>query len=178
MTEEENIDQNDTLTQEEAEKFQPFEQEAKEYKDKYLRVLAEHENARKRMQKEKLDTARYAVENMIADFLGPIDNLENALKYASQGSEETRNWAIGFQMILAQFLETLNNHGIVPFVSEGTTFDPYMHEAVETEETDDAPADTVLQEFVRGYKSKDQIIRPAKVKVAKAIKTNQEGEDL
>jgi molecular chaperone GrpE len=155
-------------------KFQLFEEEAQEYKDKYLRLLAEIENTRKRMQKEKLEMARFAVENVVAEFLAPMDNLENALSFAGQGSEEIRNWAAGFEMILAQFKEALNQHGIVPFVSEGTLFDPHMHEAVEMEETDDVPAGTILKEFVRGYKSKDYVLRPAKVRVAKAITQNQD----
>ncbi len=72
------------------------EEELKEYKDKYLRLLAEIDNTRKRMQKEKQEMTRFAVENVIAEILGPIDNLENALQFTEQMSEEMRNWAQGF----------------------------------------------------------------------------------
>jgi molecular chaperone GrpE len=149
-------------------KIQKLEEELKEYKDKYLRVLAEMENARKRLQKEKQDMIRFASENVIADILGPLDNLEQALSFAQNMSEEIRKWAMGFQMIVAQFKDVLQNHGVVPFNSEGTPFDPHKHEAVETEETDKQPEGTVIQEFVKGYKSGDRTIRPARVKVAKA----------
>lgn len=143
------------------------EEELKEYKDKYLRLLAENENTRKRMQKEKQEMTRFAVENVIADFLLPLDNLENALGFTEQMSEDTRNWAMGFQMILTQFKDVLNQNGVTPFKSVGEQFDPHRHEAVETEETQDHPAGTVIHEFVRGYKCGDRIVRPARVKVAK-----------
>jgi molecular chaperone GrpE len=142
--------------------------ELKECKDKYLRLLAEMENMRKRMQKEKQESVRFAIDNVIADFLGPLDNLENALGFAEKMSEETRNWAMGFQMILNQFKEVLSNNGVVTFKSEGTSFDPHKHEAVETEETTKHKEGTVIKEFVRGYKSGERIVRPARVKVAKA----------
>jgi molecular chaperone GrpE len=153
------------------------EQELKECRDKYLRLLAEMENTRKRMQKEKHETTRFAIENMIADFLIPMDNLENALGFAQKMSEETRNWAMGFQMILGQFKEVLSNNGIAPFTSVGTLFDPHKHEAVETEETTEMPEGTIIQEFIRGYKCGDRIIRPARVKVAKKPGAPKEAQE-
>ena len=145
------------------------EEELKDYKDKYLRLLAETDNLRKRLQKEKQEMTRFAIENIIGEILLPIDNLENALKFTGQMSPETQSWAMGFQMILSQFKDVLNNHGIVAFHSEGTDFDPHKHEAVEIEETSDHPEGIVLQEFVRGYKSGDRTIRPARVKVSKKV---------
>lgn len=139
-----------------------------DYKDKYLRSLAEAENARKRMQKEKQDMTRFAVENVITEILTPIDNLENALRCTEHLSDELRNWAQGFQMILGQFKEVLSNHGIVAFHAEGTPFDPHIHHAIEIEETESHPDGTILQEFVKGYRSGDRTLRPARVKVAKA----------
>lgn len=142
--------------------------ELEEAKDKYLRLLAESENARKRLQKEKLDMIRFAKENIIAEFLTPMDNMENALRFADLASHEVANWAKGFHMILEQFKEVLSSNDIRSFVSEGALFDPGKHEAVETEITDAVPEGTVLQEYVKGYQGKDGvIIRPAKVKVAK-----------
>lgn len=146
---------------------QELEEQLNEYKDKYLRLLAESENTRKRMQKEKLEMTRFAVENVIAEILGPIDSLENALKFTTQLSDELRNWAQGFQMILNQFKEVIANHGVTPFHSEGMQFDPHLHYAIETEETEEKPNGTILQEFVKGYKSGDRTVRPAQVKVAK-----------
>jgi molecular chaperone GrpE len=145
-------------------------EEVVDYKDKYLRLLADMENTRKRMLKEKQDMMRFAIDTVLSDLLNPIDQMENALKFADQMSEEVKNWAIGFQMILSQFKEILNSNGITPFVSEGEFFDPASHEAVETEETDAFPDGIILKEFVKGYRSGNRIIRAARVKVAKKIK--------
>jgi molecular chaperone GrpE len=146
-----------------------------DFKDKYFRLLAEMENTRKRMQKEKHEMTRFAIENVIAEVLTPIDTFESALGFTEQMSEETRNWSKGFAMILSQFKDILSNHNIVAFHSMGEIFDPHQHEAVEVEETDDHPEGTILKEFLKGYKSGDRIIRAARVKVArKLVKENKE----
>jgi molecular chaperone GrpE len=150
--------------------------EASEYKDKYLRLLADVENTRKRMQKERQEMTNYAIENIIVDFLRPMDNLENALKFAEQMSDEVKNWAVGFQMILTQFKDVLTENGIVPMDSKETLFDPHLHEAVEMVETEKFPAGTIVEECVRGYKRGDRTIRPARVKVAKATSSSQPQE--
>lgn len=140
------------------------------YKDKYLRLLAEIDNTRKRMQKEKHEMTRFTVENLLCDLLGPIDNLENALKFTKGMSSEVQNWAQGFHMILEQFKEVLSQQGVTPFISEGALFDPSCHHAIETEETQNVPEGTIIQEFVKGYASKERTLRPARVKVAMAPK--------
>jgi molecular chaperone GrpE len=161
---------NVTITDIELEKLKS---EAAEFKDKYLRVLAESENARKRLQKEKQEMIQYALQNIIVDFLNPIDHMENALKYTQQMSEEVKHWAIGFQMILTQFKDVLTNNGVSPFDSEGKPFDPHFHEAVEAIVSRDFPPNTVIDESVKGYKMGDRIIRPARVKVSKAPPTGE-----
>lgn len=144
--------------------------EAAEYKDKYQRALAESENARKRLQKERQELVQYALQNAMVDILNPIDHLENALKFAQEASPDIKHWALGFQMILNQFKDVLASNGVVSFVSEGTHFDPHCHEAVETLVTKDYPPGTVISESLKGYKMGDRTIRPARVKVAKAPK--------
>ena len=138
-----------------------------DWKDKYLRTLAEAENMRKRMQKEKQEIARFGIENAISEFLPAIDHFEKALRFAENAAGDIKNWALGFEMILSQFKEVLHNHGIVAFHSEGNTFDPEFHEAVEIVDTNDHPDGTILQEFTKGYKSASRTLRPARVKVAK-----------
>ncbi len=169
------------MTQEEEDKIEEHEapdieeaqetaQEEENFEDKYFRLLAEMENSRKRLQKEKHEMTRFAIENVIAEVLTPIDTLENALGFTEQMSEDTRNWAMGFEMILGQFKEVLGNHNVVAFHSTGETFDPHKHEAVEMEETHDHPEGTIIHEFLKGYKSGDRILRAARVKVAKTPK--------
>jgi molecular chaperone GrpE len=144
------------------------------FKDKYFRLLAESENMRKRMQKEKQEMIRFGIDNAIAEFLPTIDNFEQALRFADQAEGAVKNWAVGFQMILSQFKEVLHNHGITAFHSEGNSFDPAYHEAVEIVETQEYPEGVVLQEFTKGYKSPTRVIRPARVKVAKTPVENLE----
>lgn len=148
--------------------------EAAEHKDKYLRQLAESENMRKRLQKEKHENAQYAVRRLIVEFLHPIDHMENALKYTENTSDEVKHWSLGFQMILTQFKDVLTHHGVKSYISKGKPFDPHLHEAVETEESSDVPPGIVLEEFLKGYEMGGQPIRPARVKVSKAPESPEE----
>ena len=142
------------MTEEEKTLPPPQEELMEDYKDKYLRLLAEVDNIRKRMQKEKQESTRFAVENTIAELLTPIDNLENALKCTETLSQEMKNWALGFQMILTQFKEALSTQGVTPFISEGKQFDPQLHYAIESEESEQHPEGTILKEYVKGYKKR------------------------
>lgn len=153
-------------------------EEKEDYKDKYLRLLAESENMRKRMQKDKQEMTRFAIENVLADVITPMDNLENALAAAKNMSPDIKNWAFGFQMILGQFQEVLQQHGVASFKSEGEKFDPHKHEAVESEESTTVPAGTILQEYVKGYRCGDRIIRVARVKVSAEPKPSATPEEL
>lgn len=148
-----------------------------EYKEKYLRLLAESENMRKRLQKEKQEMTAFAQERLMSEFLQPIDHMENALKYTEQMSDEVKHWGLGFQMILTQFKDVLAMNGVHPFPSKGHHFDPHFHEAVEAEERQDTAPGIVIEEFTKGYKMGDKIIRPARVKVSKAAAKNEENEE-
>jgi molecular chaperone GrpE len=145
------------------------------YKDKYLLLLADMENMRKRMSREKLESVKYSVDNIVCDFLIPLDNLENALKYTKNDniSADVKNWAMGFEMILNQFKEALSQNGVTSFESIGAKFDPSKHQALEMIESE-GEEDVVLEECVKGYKREDRIIRPARVKVSKKINTSTE----
>ncbi|MBF8262718.1 MAG: grpE [Parachlamydiales bacterium] len=145
-----------------------LQKQLQEMKDKYLRNLADGENARKRLAKEKQEIVSFGIENIICEFLPAIDNFENALKLADSASGDVKNWAVGFQMILNQFRQVLQNYGITPFQSTGCLFDPNYHDAVETAETSDVPEGTILKEFSKGYKSASRTVRPARVSVARA----------
>ncbi|WP_213318633.1 nucleotide exchange factor GrpE [Chlamydiifrater volucris] len=152
--------------------------EVEEKNTKYLMALAEAENSRKRMQKERQELTRYAVENAIIEFLGPIENMEKALTFAQQGaSDEVRNWATGFQMILDQLKLVFTDKGITEYSSLGQKFDPFLHEAVETEETNEHPEGTILEEFSKGYKVGDRPVRVARVKVAKPVVSTETDEN-
>lgn len=158
------------------EELKSLQKELVDYKDKYLRQLADAENSRKRLQKERQEIVRYAVDNIITDFLHPIDNFENALRFAEEMSDEVKNWAFGFQMILAQFKDVLAQNGITPMESLGKPFNPHDHEAVEMVETTLEPPGMIIEECIRGYKMGDRTIRAARVKVAKAAEKSASEE--
>lgn len=155
------------MTEEKIENIPQSPQEAQDFKEKYLRLLADMENTRKRLQREKEETVRYAIENTISDFLPALENFENALKFSSKASEEVQRWASGFQMILMQFRDVLHNNGIIAYHSEANLFDPHFHEVMEIVETNEHPDGMILEEYTKGYKSASRTLRPAKVKIAK-----------
>ena len=148
------------------EEIKQLKQDVSEYKDKYLRALAEIENTRKRLAREKLESQSFAVQNVISDLLQPIDHFEHALKHSEASSKEIAHWALGFEMILQQLRSVLEDHGTATFDSLGALFDPHLHEAVETEEREDVPEGTIIEEFQKGYTLSGRTIRAARVKVA------------
>lgn len=152
---------------EELSKEEALLKELNEYKDKYLRTLAELENSRKRLVKEKEEAIRFAIDRTIGEFIFGLENFENALKFAKSSSDEVQKWAVGFQMILTEFKEILHAHGIVAFHCVGSHFDPAAHEVMEIVETEEFPDNTVIEEFSKGYKSGSRVIRPARVKIAR-----------
>ena len=142
--------------------------DAEEYKDKYFRSIAEMENLRKRMAKEQAGRISFAIDNMLQDFIAPLDNLENALRFTDNLSEEIKLWAQGFKLITEQFKQVLEDHGITPFSSLWRPFDPHFHEAIEMIETHEHEENIVIEEIIKGYRHGERVIRVAKVKVAKA----------
>lgn len=180
----ENEEQQNESSKEKAPESEPMTIEKEEYEklkgeiqasqDKYLRLLAESENARKRLQKERGDLQQYAKENLICDFLTPIDQFENALGFKEGVSDEVKNWMVGFEMILTQFKDVLAQNDIRPIESMGKTFDPHYHEALEVEVSADHPENTIIKEYVRGYCMGSRVIRPAKVKVTKKTEAPKE----
>jgi molecular chaperone GrpE len=144
-----------------------LQRELEDYKNKYLYGLADWENSRKRMQKERQELTKFAMDNVILDLLKPLDQFERAMGFTQNMSEEVRNWAVGFQMILAQFKEALESHNIKAFHAMEETFDPHRHEAVEAVESAEHPEGTIVEVYTNGYQMGDRVIRAARVKVTK-----------
>jgi molecular chaperone GrpE len=164
----EHIEENLTVGDLMQESLKKASSDATEFKDKYFRALAEMENLRKRLQQEKQDMISYAIDNMLGEFLTPLDSFEGALKFTDNLSDELKNWAHGFKMILSQFKHVLESHGITTFNSVGQKFDPHFHEAIEMIETSDHEDGTVIEEIQKGYKQKERVLRVATVRVAKS----------
>ena len=142
-------------------------EELKEYKDKYLRLYAEFENARKRMERERQEFIKYANEDLIVEFLGVLDNLERSVEAAKAKHEDYAAFLKGIEMVMAHVHELLKKNDVVPIDAKGKKFDPHCHEVLLQEENKDVEEGTVLEEFQKGYKLGDRIVRTAKVKVSK-----------
>ena len=142
--------------------------ECRDYKDKYWRLLAEAENTRKRLTKEKHEHTKFTIQDVILDFLLPLEQFEKALSFTDSMSPDVKNWAIGFNMILDKFKDVLVSKGVTAYhASVGKVFDPHLHEAIETVDTEDYPNGAILEEFAPGYKLEDRVIRAAHVKVVR-----------
>lgn len=144
--------------------------DATDYREKYLLELADKENMRKRLLREQTEAIRLASERSALDILAPLDQFENALKFASEMSDEVRNWAVGFEMIFSQFKEWLTRQGITSYSSKGEIFTPLLHEAVERIVDNKLQEGTILREFTRGYRGRQRVIRPARVAVCVHVK--------
>ena len=131
-----------------------------------LLALADLENTRKRLAREKEDFLRYAGETVIADILPALDNLDLALAYAPE-SAECKNFVLGVDMTRKLLIDALARHGLTPVGGVGETFDPARHEAVGLEPAPEFASGQVCKLLNKGYLLKDRLIRPAKVIVCK-----------
>ncbi len=143
------------------------EDEIKRLQDRILRLAAEMENTRKRLEREKSEGICFANESLMRELLSVLDNLERAMKHAENGSDSD-SLLEGIRMIHKGLLDSLAKFGCTPFESMGEIFDPNLHEAVMQQETADEPENVVLQELQKGYKLNDRLLRPAMVVVSKA----------
>jgi molecular chaperone GrpE len=136
--------------------------EKAELHDRLLRAQAEFQNFKKRVERERGELYEYASMEAVRALLPVLDDFERSLKVESADREYVK----GMELIYQRFYDGLKKLGLEPIVSEGEAFDPHVHHAVDMVETEDAPADTVLEEFQRGYNFKGRMLRPAMVKVA------------
>jgi molecular chaperone GrpE len=148
-------------------KFQAKEKESKENYERYLRQVAEVDNFKKRVTREKDDAIRYANENLIKDILPVIDNLERAIAHA-QGGGNGKPLVEGVEMVLRGLLDVFSKHGVVQVSAVGTVFDPGKHEAMAQVESSEHQPNTIINEHHKGYLFRDRLLRPALVTVAKA----------
>ncbi len=138
----------------------------REAEDVKLRALADLENTRKRLAREKEEFSRFAGESVIADILPALDNLDLALAHAPKEGD-CKNFVIGVEMTRKLLLDSLSRHGLAQLGELGEAFDPAVHEAVGMEAHTEFPEGAVCGLLSRGYRLKDRLLRPAKVTVCK-----------
>ncbi|WP_281829016.1 MULTISPECIES: nucleotide exchange factor GrpE [Lactobacillus] len=138
----------------------------KELEDKYLRSVAEIQNAQNRYSKERAQLIKYESQSLAKDVLPAMDNLERALSVKADDAA-SKQLQKGVQMTLDSLVKAMKAHGIVEIDAEGVEFDPTLHQAVQTVAAkDDDQKGHVVQVLQKGYQYKDRTLRPAMVVVA------------
>jgi len=142
--------------------------ELEQWKEKYMRVSADLENFRRRMEKERARWMESAQAEVVYDMLSIVDNFETVLNQTKKQelSTEQKKWFDGFAMINKMFSKSLKTHGLQE-ITEIEQFDPELHEAISQVESEDHESGEIVEVLQKGYRFKDEVLRPAKVSVAK-----------
>ncbi|HIH1182728.1 TPA: nucleotide exchange factor GrpE [Staphylococcus aureus] len=145
-------------------KINELQQLADENEEKYLRLYAEFENYKRRIQKENEIKKTYQAQRVLTDILPAIDNIERALQI--EGDDETfKSLQKGVQMVHESLINALKDNGLEVIKTEGEAFDPNIHQAVVQDDNPDFKSGEITQELQKGYKLKDRVLRPSMVKV-------------
>jgi molecular chaperone GrpE len=139
--------------------------QAAEYKENWLRAVAELDNYRKRVLRQEEEMRRTAAESLLREIVEVLDNLERAVE-ASGEAANARALREGVELVCRQMKDLLGRAGVSPISSVGEPFNPEIHEAVMASSVEDKPPGTVVAEFGKGYRLHDKVLRPAKVVVA------------
>ncbi len=171
------VEQPDTVEPEPAadELLEQAEAEIARLKDTLLRTIAEQENFKKRMEKERLASLKYAGEEIFRKILPSVDNLERALQQGvvdgADAAQNLKALAEGVEMTLKSLVAALGKFEVKAIDSVGQPFDPQQQEALVMEASDTVPANHVISEYEKGYFYKDRLLRPAKVIVSSGAKS-------
>ncbi|MBI5849163.1 MAG: nucleotide exchange factor GrpE [Nitrospirae bacterium] len=142
-----------------------------ELNSRYLRLYADFENYRKRVNKDKEDLIRYGNESLLYELLPAIDNLELALKHSS--GEVSNGLIQGVEVTHKELQRTLEKFGLVRIEAMGRAFDPAVHHAMSQVERDDIDDKMIAEEFRAGYRYRDKVLRPSLVAVSVKVQKQQ-----
>lgn len=163
------------------ERIAELEAEVNDAKDKMLRAMAEVENIRRRSQREREDTSKYAVSGFAKDLLSVADNLRRALESidadSRTGNELLENLMTGIEATERELLRALEKQGINKIEPLDVPFDPNLHEAMYEVDAPDKPSGLVVQLLEPGYVIHDRVLRPARVGVSKGGPSRAQGVD-
>ncbi|MDD5747222.1 MAG: nucleotide exchange factor GrpE [Candidatus Omnitrophica bacterium] len=160
-----------TISQKEYAQLRDKEKESLEIREKMLRLQADFENIRKRLDREKIEFIKYSNEQIIKDLIPFVDDFQRAFTAA----DKTNDFNVlhrGVEMILNHLVALLKDKGVSAMDVVGKPFNPSYHEAMLQVESDEYPENTVVEELQKGYLLNDRVIRTAKVKVAKPKETS------
>jgi molecular chaperone GrpE len=156
-----------------------LERETHELKETLLRKMAEFENLKKRTAREKEEAVRYGTAEVLTRLLEVLDNFDRALLLEpdSEGFD-VHSFYEGMKLIAKHLLDSIKGEGLMEINPKGEPFDPFFHEAMMREASAEFPDNTVVEVFQKGYKLKDRLLRPARVKVALHPEKVTEPEEL
>jgi molecular chaperone GrpE len=147
-----------------------LQREIGETRDQLMRVAAEFDNFKKRMEREKSKLLKYAGENILRDLLATLDNLDRAVEQgnavAVDDTKKLESMLQGVELTRKGLVATLERYGVEPLTAVGLTFNPDEHDALTMEASEAVPANHVLREFAKGYRFKDRVLRHAQVVVS------------
>lgn len=171
-------EETETATQEGAENEEiNLQEELDATKDKLLRVAAEFENFKKRMEREQSKLMKYAGENILRELLTTLDNLDRAIDQgkaeAGDASVKLESMLEGVDLTRKGLVGTLEKFGVEPLEAVGNEFNPDEQDALTMEASDTVPANHVLREFAKGYRFKDRVLRHAQVVVSSGPEAKQ-----
>ncbi|MDE2027225.1 MAG: nucleotide exchange factor GrpE [Candidatus Omnitrophica bacterium] len=151
---------------------QPKASQAEDYKDKYVRLLAEFDNMRKRHERERQELIKYAHEEVIIECLKLYDDLERSLSAFKAREDTDANLVKGLEMVYNRMKDLMTKYEVRPIEAKGKPFDPHTQEILLQQETAEFPDGIVMEELEKGYTLGGRVVRTAKVKVAKNANPN------
>lgn len=151
---------------EEVDELTQLKEQLEEKNDQFVRLNAEFQNYKRRVEKEKADIFKYGSEKIVTDLLMVIDNFDRASD-SFEENEQTKSIIHGIEMIQNNFIDILKKHGVEEIEALDRPFDHDFHHAVMSEDSEDHDEETVVEVFQKGYTLNQKVIRPAMVKVSK-----------
>jgi molecular chaperone GrpE len=146
-----------------------------ENRDKYVRLLADFDNFRRRAHKDRQDVIQFGHENLVKDLLSTVDNLDRAIEHAHQNDGgDLASLLQGVELVQREFHAVFAQHEVHVIDAEGSEFDPSLHEAMAQVRDDSVPPNTVIEVLQKGYRLRDRLLRPARVVVAKSPADDEE----
>ena len=150
--------------------------EARAAQERYVRLAAEFDNYKKRAQKDQDEYRKYSNERLLKELLPVIDNLQRALQHGHTSSNK-EGVLQGVELTSKKALEILSRFGVTPIESVGLPFDPAVHEAVAKVNGKGHKPNTIVEEFEKGYKLHDRVLRPSMVTVAESARDDAQDSD-
>jgi molecular chaperone GrpE len=154
---------NETMTGDGPSEIERLKEELRREHDMYLRALADYDNYRRRVERDRSAAARSGKRELILQLLDVLDGFDRALQHLDDAPSSVSE---GLQLLQRKLLGLLEAQGVTPLQSLGETFNPELHDAIGTVQSDDAEPGTVAEEMQRGYRWGDDLLRPARVRVA------------